>query len=175
MKPARRVEGVVASLGPDRPRRGHGRARNDGPSLVHAIEDGVVSGAVAETTPVARFAVARAAGRIDERWRVDQLQRRVVGRLDPERLDVWTPIEFVRVDQIPRQEHAVGTEWMLRTVVVDARIGGDDQADALAHPTDRTAATVRSTRIPASSSVRMNGGPSMTRSPFLPPTWPVDE
>src|SRR5207249_2510028 len=161
--PARRVEGVIASLGPDRARRGDGCARHERPRLVHPVEDGIVTRAVPEATPVARFSVTGALGGLDERRGVDELQRRVVGRLDPGCLDVWAPIELVRVDQIPRQEHAIRAERMPRTVVVDARLGSQNQTDAVAHATDRIAATVRSTRSPASSSVNVNGGPSITR------------
>ena len=44
------------------------------------------------------------------------------------------------------KQHTIGPQRVLRPVVVDPGFRAPDQADAIAHATDRTAATVRSTR-----------------------------
>ena len=165
-----RVEGMLGLARPDRPGGRDRGADHERPGLVHVVEDRVVTGPVAEPAPRALLAVPRARRGVDECGRVDQLEGREIRGLTSQPADVGKPVEPVRLDQFPGEQHALGAQRMLQAVVVDLRLGADDEPDALAHVTARIAATVRSTSVVASSSLRQYGGPSMSRSPFAPST-----
>ena len=106
---------------------------------------------------------------------MDEPEVLVGGRRAPAYLDAVPPVQTGRADQVPGQEHPVRPERVTGAVVVDPHLGTADQRDVSAHETLRTAAVVRSRSRAASSSEIENGGPSITRSPLVPSTCPVEE
>ena len=175
VKAARRAEGVFGLSGQDAPRRLERRADDEGAGLVHPVEDRVVAWPVSVAQPGAVLAVACAACGVDELRRVHEFDAGVVGGLAGPHGHVRRAADLEGCDEVPREQHAIGSQGMLGAVVVDPRLGVHHEADALAHARERIAAAVRSTSVSDSPSVRQNGGPTMTRSPFVPSTCPVDE
>src|ERR671910_691495 len=165
---ARRVERVSDGAIEGRARRDDGRTRDERTGLVHLREDGIVARPVAEPLPVAVLAVPRSARRVDELRGVDELELGVIRRATLQTHDVGASEQAARLDELPRIEHSLWSEGMSRTVVVDPGLGTDDEACSAAHPDVATAAmasAVRSTMRRLSSSVIVNGGPSISRSP----------
>jgi exo-1,4-beta-D-glucosaminidase len=165
------AERMLHVAGPDGVRRRHAGSHHERTGFVHPVEDRVVTRPVAEPGPVARSTVARPTRRVDVRGGVHELDRCIVRRFGaPEPFDVGQFVQLERADQIPGEQDALGSQRMLRTVVVDPGLRAEHEADTLAHCTERIAAAVISTSTVASSSVRTNGGPTITRSPFVPST-----
>ena len=104
-----------------------------------------------------------------------QFQQVVGGRRADQRPHAGSVEHAVGVQQLPGKQHALGTQGVAGPVIVDPHPLVADDADALAHTTERIAAAVRSTIRSASSSERQNGGPSITRSPSAPSTCAVEE
>ena len=175
MEAARGVEGVEHIAAPDGAGCLHGGTRDQGAGLVHPVEDRVVSRAVAEPGPVALLSAARGLRRLEVLLRMDQPEGVVGRRLAGEHLHTVEPVQARGGDQIPCEEHPVRPERMTGAMVVDPRLRAPDESGIAAHGTERTAATVRSSRREASSSESESGGPSTTRSPFVPSTCPVEE
>src|SRR6266542_476585 len=133
VQPAGGVERVVVAAVQDPLRGDDGGTGDGGAGLVHVPEDRVVAGSVAEPRPVAAFPVAGPLRGVDKGLGVDQGDL-VVGGDAPRRLgDVAVREDAVRTDQVPRQQHTVRPERMLRPVVVGAGLRRDDERDPIAH------------------------------------------
>src|SRR5262245_25989696 len=177
MQPARRVERVPNRSVADGPGRDQRRARDERARLVHVREDRVVAGAVAEPAPGSGLVVPGPPRRVDEGLGVHELDLAVLGGPARQRGHVRRVEEAAGLDQRPRVEDPLRPEWVLWAVVVDARLGTDDETGRAGHACAETAAiaaAVRSTARSHSSSAITNGGPSISRSPS-PSTCPVLE
>ena len=161
VQPARRVERVV---GPPVP---HGLGRSDDSRRRRAPPASCMCGKIGlspgpypnrRQLPSSPWPARLVASMNSSVWTQRDL---VVGGSAPSDLDARAAVEAVRRDQVPGEQHAVGTQRVLRPVVVDPRASGATTSDGRAAHADGCGppSTVRSTRMSASSSVRRERRP----------------